>query len=418
MARPLSPSEQRRARQLVVSKRRATGLLVAVAVVFVVATALMHRAHWLSWVQVTAVASLVGGLADWFAVTALFRRPLGLPIPHTAIVVERKDRFGETIGSFVQENFLTPVAVSERLQASHTVERVAAWLADPDHANDLAARMAEGLVAAADLLRDEDVHGVLDALVRQRVDNIALAPLAGRTLAQLTRDGRHEALVDAGLTWLSRYLSEHGTELHHRLGVQSPWWLPEIVEDRLVERLLVRTRQVLDDMARHRDHPLRQQLDTGLQKLGEELQTSEELRRRGEELKKELLGQPQIRSFATAVWRDTKEQLRSQSAQPGSELRSRLAGMIVQTGVRLRDDPALAASAQRGLDALVRTVLGRFDKELAALVSGTIARWDAVETSRRLELLLGPDLQYIRINGTIVGALAGLALHAISVGIG
>src|SRR5262249_55958046 len=135
------------------------------------------------------------------------------------------------------------------------------------------------------------------------------------------------------------------------------------------------------------------------------------------DLKKELLGQPQIRSFATAVWRDTKEQLRAQAAQPGSELRSRLAGVIVQTGGRLRDDSELAASAQRRPAALVPAVLGRFDKELAALVSGTIARWDAVDTSRRLELLLGPDLQYIRINGTIVGALAGLALHAISVGI-
>src|SRR5262249_39284809 len=176
--------------------RRATGLLVVVAVVFVVATVLMHRAHWLSWVQATAAASLVGGLADWFAVTALFRRPLGLPIPHTAIVVERKDRFGETIGAFVQENFLTPAAVSERLRASHAVDRTAAWLANPDHANELAGRIAEGLVAAADLLRDEDVHGVLDALVRERVDNIALAPLAGRTLAQFTREGRHEGLVD------------------------------------------------------------------------------------------------------------------------------------------------------------------------------------------------------------------------------
>src|SRR6516225_7312165 len=131
MPRALSPSEQRRARQLVVSKRRATGLLVAVAAVFVVATVLMHRAHWLGWVQATAVASLVGGLADWFAVTALFRRPLGLPIPHTAIVVERKDRFGETIGSFVQESFLSPDAVTQRLKAAHAVERVANWLADP-----------------------------------------------------------------------------------------------------------------------------------------------------------------------------------------------------------------------------------------------------------------------------------------------
>jgi uncharacterized membrane-anchored protein YjiN (DUF445 family) len=414
----MSSSEQRRAGLLVVAKRRATGLLVVVAVVFVAATVFMSRAHWLGWVQATAAASLVGGLADWFAVTALFRRPLGLPIPHTAVVVERKDRFAETIGAFVQENFLTPAAVRDRLRASNAVERMAIWLSDPDHANDLAARTAEGLVAAADLLRDEDVHGVLDALVRQRLDKVALAPLAGRTLAQLTREGRHDPLIDLSLEWLSQYLRDHGSDLHRRLGIHSPWWLPGPVEDRMVERLLLRTRQVLDAMASNPDHPLRQQLEAGLQKLAEDLQTSEELRRRGEELKVELLGQPQIRNFAAAVWRDTKAQLRAQSAQPGSELRSRLAGLFIQTGVRLRDDPALAASAQRSLDALAQIILDRFDDELAALVSGTISRWDAVETSRRLELLLGPDLQYIRINGTIVGALAGLALHAISVGLG
>src|SRR5262249_19194991 len=158
-------------------------------------------------------------------------------------------------------------------------------------------------------------------------------------------------------------------------------------------------------------HPLRQQLDAGLEKLAEDLQTSEDMRRRGEEFKRELLSQPQVRRFAAAVWRDTKDQLRTQSVEPGSELRTRLTGMIVQTGTRLRDDPVLAASAQRSLDALVRLVLSRFDQELAALVSGTITRWDAVDTSRRLELLLGPDLQYIRINGTIVGGLAGLVLH-------
>ncbi len=198
----------------------------------------------------------------------------------------------------------------------------------------------------------------------------------------------------------------------------SPWWLPGPIQDRLVERLLYRTEQVLDAMATQPDHPLRQQLEAGLQKLAEDLQTSEEYRRRGEELEAELLAQPQIRTFAATVWRDTKDQLRAQSAQPGSELRSRLAALIMQTGGRLRDDPELAAAAQRGLDALVRTVLERFDEELEALVRETITRWDARETSRRLELLLGPDLQYIRINGTIVGGLAGLCLHAISVGLG
>jgi uncharacterized membrane-anchored protein YjiN (DUF445 family) len=415
MPRALSPTEKRRAGQLVVAKRRATGLLLVVAVVFLVATLLMSRAHWLSWVQAAAVASLVGGLADWFAVTALFRRPLGLPIPHTAIVVERKDRFAETIGDFVQENFLSPDAVSERLRSGRAVERLANWLADPDHARDLAARLAEGLVAAADLLRDEDVHGVLDTLVREQLNKVPLAPLAGRTLAQLTREGRHQALIEVSVKALSRYLGEHGPELHERLGPYLPWRLPRPIQDRLIDRLLHHSQQLLDAMAADPDHPLRQQLDASLQKLAEDLQTSDELRRRGEELKKELLGQPQIRNFAATVWRDTKDQLRAQSAQPGSELRSRLAVLIVQTGERLRDDPQLAAAAQRSLDALVRTVLQRFDKELAALVRETITRWDARETSRRLELLLGPDLQYIRINGTIVGGLAGLCLHAISV---
>ena len=415
MTATLSSSEHRRADLLVVAKRRATGLLVLAAAVFVVAAVLESRAHWLAWVEAAAIASLVGGLADWFAVTALFRRPLGLPIPHTAIVVERKDRFAETLGAFVQENFLSPAAVTERLEASRAVERVAGWLAEPDHAADLAARVADALVAGTDLLRDEDVHRVIVELLRDRIDKVDLAPLAGRVLQQLTREGRHEPLLDAALAALSRYLAEHGNDLHHRLGLEPPWWLPGPVEDRLVASFLQRSEQVLDDMATHPDHPLRQQLDAGLEKLAADLQTSEDMRRRGEEIKAELLGHPEIRVFAAAVWTDLKVELRAQAERPGSELRTWLTALIMQTGARLRDDPALAASARRSLDTIVRTTLGRFDQELVTLVSGTIRRWDAVETSRRLELLLGPDLQFIRINGTIVGGLAGLVLHAVSV---
>lgn len=414
-ARPLTPAEQRRAALLVVTRRRATGLLVAVAVVFALATAFVNRASWLSWVQATAVASMVGGLADWFAVTALFRRPLGLPIPHTAIVVEHKDRFAATLGSFVQESFLTPDAVSARLRSANALPRAAAWLADPDHAADLAGRAAAGLLAAANLLKDDDVHDVLSALVRERLDGVALAPVAGRTLQQLTRDGRHEPLIDAALESLSQYIRLHGADMHKRLGIHSPWWLPEPVSNRMVERLVARSDAVLDDMARDRQHPLRQQLDVGLQKLSEQLQTDERMRQRGEEVKAEMLSQPTVRTFAVAVWRDVKDQLRLQAAQPGSELRARLSDAIVQTGTRLRDDAELAASAQRGVDTVIRTLLTYFDEELVALVTSTIARWDAVDTSNRLELLLGPDLQYIRINGTVFGALAGLALHAITV---
>ena len=252
MAPTLSPSEHRRAGLLVVAKRRATGLLVVVAAVFVVSTVLLaSRAHWLEWVQATAVASLVGGLADWFAVTALFRRPLGLPIPHTAIVVERKDRFAETLGAFVQESFLTPAAVSERLRASRAVERgwPPGW-PTPTTRPTWPAGWRRVWSAPADLLRDEDVHGVLDALVRERVDQVPLAPLPGRTLQQLTREGRHEP-ADRRRPGRAQPVSRRprGRPAPPPRASTRRGGCPGPLEDRMVERLLQRTRQVLDDMA-------------------------------------------------------------------------------------------------------------------------------------------------------------------------
>jgi uncharacterized membrane-anchored protein YjiN (DUF445 family) len=413
----LTAAETRRAVLLKRTRRQATGLLIAVTVVFGISTALLAATShqgWLSWIQATAVGSMAGGLADWFAVTALFRRPLGLPIPHTAIVVERKDRFAETLGSFVQESFLSPDAVSERIRAAHAIPRTAAWLANPKNADQVAARIASVMRGAAELLRDEDVNEVLDSLVRQRLDEIALAPLAGRALEELTREQRHEPLLDAALESLSLYLRRHGAELHDRLGVYSPWWLPDRFGNRMVGRLLLRTQMVVDEMARNRDHPLRHQVDAGLVKLAQDLQTSQEMRVRGERLKAELLSQPQVRGFAAAVWRDVKEQIAEQTDDPNSELRARISALVAQTGERLRYDPSLQRAAERGLDSAAKLVLTSYETDLVALVSGTISRWDAVETSRRLELLLGPDLQYIRINGTIVGALAGLALHGLA----
>lgn len=412
--RPLSPAEMRRARQLEITRRRATGLLVAVAVIFGLSTAFQSDAHWLGWVQATAVASLVGGLADWFAVTALFRRPLGLPIPHTAIVVERKDRFAETLGAFVQESFLTPDAVSARLQASRALPRAASWLADEQHASLLAGRAAEGLVGLADLIRDTDVHDVLDGVVRRRIEEVALAPMAGRALHRVTRDGRHEPVLDAALHGLSRYVSTHGEDMHRRLGAQSPWWLPGPLSNRMVHRLLDRSETVLAQMSADRRHPLRLHLTDALVGLAGQLQSDPLMQRRGEEMKAEFLAQPTVRELAATLWTEVKDELRAQSVQPGSELRQRLAALIAHGGRRLATDPELAAAVEKAADAALKVGLTSFDEELVGLVTGTIARWDAGDTAHRLELLLGPDLQYIRINGTVVGALAGLALHAIA----
>jgi uncharacterized membrane-anchored protein YjiN (DUF445 family) len=393
---------------------RATGRLVVVAVVFGLSTAFVHQAHWLSWVQAAAVASLVGGLADWFAVTALFRRPLGLPIPHTAIVVERKDRFAETLGAFVQESFLTPDAVSARLRASQALPRAAAWMADEDHAALLAGRAAEGLVGLADLIRDADVHDMLDGVVRRRIEEISLAPVAGQALERVTRDGRHEPVLDAALHGLSRYIAVHGEDMHRRLGAQSPWWLPGPLSNRMVHRLLERSETVLRQMASDRRHPLRIQLTDALVNLAEQLQSDPLMQRRGEEMKAELLAQPTVRELGATLWKEVKDELRAQSVEPDSELRRRLAALIAHGGQRLATDPELAAAVERAADSALKVGLTSFDEELVGLVTGTIARWDAHDTAYRLELLLGPDLQYIRINGTVFGALAGLALHAVA----
>ncbi len=409
-----SVSEEARARLLRATKRQAGGLLITVTVIFVASSLFVGGHGWLVWVQATAVASMVGGLADWFAVTALFRRPLGLPIPHTAIVVERKDRFGETLGSFVQESFLSADAVTERLRSAHALDRLTSWLAEPVNADLVAGRLLEVAATGADLVANDDVHDLFDNLVRGRMEHVALAPAAGRVLEQLTREERHQPLVDAALASLSRYLAVHGTELHRRLGRRSPWWLPGPVETRVVNRFIERSQAVLADMAADRSHPLRIQIDEGLVTLARDLKTSPELRRRGQELTADLLAQPQLRATALTVWDDIKKRLRVQIDDPASPLRARLAEVVTRGAGRFRHDPALVAATERAVESALATTLQRFETELASLVSGTIARWDASETSRRLELLLGPDLQYIRINGTVVGGLAGLLLHGVT----
>lgn len=414
MPRSLTLAERQRSTKLRRAKRHAGELLAAVSALFLASTILSRDATWLGWVQATAVASMVGALADWFAVTALFRRPLGLPIPHTAIIVERKDSFADTLGTFVQESLLTPDAVVERIESTGMLRRGAEWLAAPDHAEELARHVVAGLAAGAELLQEDDVRDALHGLLRDRLERVALAPLAGRALARLTRDGRHEPILEAALSSAARYLDHHGDELVERLGRQSPWWLPGPLEERLVARLLRRATGVLREMSEDHSHPLRRQLHEGLLTLAGDLQTSAELLARGEALKAELISQPQLRAFAGTLWNDAKRQLREQESTGASGLTARLARVLLQAGASLRDDPGRLSALQRGVEAALRSVLGRFDHEIADLIRATIARWDGIETSHRLELLLGPDLQYIRINGTVVGAIAGLALHAVA----
>jgi uncharacterized membrane-anchored protein YjiN (DUF445 family) len=400
--------------QLGVTKRRATGLLVGTTGVFLL-TLLGDDHGWLGFVRAGAEASMVGGLADWFAVTALFRRPLGLPIPHTAIIPERKDQFGRTLGEFVQDNFLSPEAIVERIRSGRLVARAAEWLSEPANAATVARHSADIVVGLSDTLRDEQVHALIEDTVIRRVEAVPLAPLAGRALELMTAQDRHHELFDTMLRGLDRALAENRETLRAKFGRESPWWVPETIDGRIFEKLFDGLRKLLQEVTEDPRHELRMEFDKRVRALAGDLLSSPVLLARGEQLKHELLGHPELRQWSSSLWRDVKATLRAQAADPESELRRRLAEVVQTVGARLRDDAGVQARAEEVAASGIRYVSEQFHDEIAGLVSGTVSRWDANETARKLELLLGRDLQFIRINGTVVGGLAGLLLHTVVV---
>jgi uncharacterized membrane-anchored protein YjiN (DUF445 family) len=407
-----------RTRRLAVARRRATALLAAVTALFVGVTAAGAHGTLLGYVQAGAEAAMVGGIADWFAVTALFRHPLGLPIPHTAVIVERKDQFAATLGQFVQENFLNANVLADRIRAAGLAPRVAAWLADQDNASRFAGHAADVVVTLAGTLRDEDVQSVLTAEVVRAAAAIEVAPLAGRAVGVMIAGGHHQVLFNTMVIAADRYLADHQDELRERFESEAPRWLPDVVYGRAFDRLHARLRERLAAMAEDPDDDARKQFETWIAGLPERLQTSPELRERGESFKRELLASAGLRDWTSWLWKNAKETLRTQAADPESELRRRLAAALSAAGRRLGSDPVLQESLERVIESGARRLADQFHDELAGLVTGTIQRWDAAETSTQLELLLGRDLQFIRINGTVVGAGVGLALHAIAVALG
>jgi uncharacterized membrane-anchored protein YjiN (DUF445 family) len=403
-----------RTRRLAAARRRATAFLGAATALFVAVTAVGAHGTLLGYVQAGAEAAMVGGVADWFAVTALFRRPLGLPIPHTALIVERKDQFAATLGQFVQENFLNADVLAERIRSAGLAPRLAAWLADEANAARAAGHAADLAVGVAEALRDDDVQRVLTAELTRALDSVEVAPLAGRILRVIIAGGHHAELFNTILSGADRYLADHYAELRDLFEDEAPRWVPDSVYRLIFDRLHTRLRQRLAAMAADPDDETRHQFDEWIAGLPDRLETSPEMRERGERLKHDLLGSAALRDWSSSLWQQAKGALRTQAADPESELRRGLADALAAAGRRLGSDRGLQEGVERVVESGARALADQFHDELADLVTGTIERWDAAETSSQLELLLGPDLQYIRINGTVVGAGVGLALHAIA----
>jgi uncharacterized membrane-anchored protein YjiN (DUF445 family) len=403
-----------RRRRLVAARRRATAFLGAATALFIGVTVAGAHGTLLGFIQAGAEAAMVGGVADWFAVTAVFRHPLGLPIPHTAVLVERKDQFAATLGQFVQENFLNADVLTERIRAIGLTPRLAAWLAKPDNAARVGGHVADLAARAAHTLRDEDVQRVLTNELTRAVNAIDVAPLAGRTVRAIIAEGHHKELFNTMLSAADRYLGEHHEELRTRFESEAPRFVPDMVYGRAFERMYTHLRLRLEMMSRDPDDPTRRQFEDWIAGLPDRLATDPVMRERGERIKRDIQDSPLLRDWSSSIWENAKAALRAQAADPASELQRRITDMVAGAGRRLGEEPRLYKWVDRAIENAARGLADQFHDELAGLVTGTIERWDAEETSTQLELLLGRDLQFIRINGTVVGAGVGLVLHAIS----
>jgi len=412
---PLTADEEVRRTGLVRMKLIATGLFLVAAAVFLGCVLLGNDAGpWVGYVRATAEASMVGALADWFAVTALFRHPLGIPIPHTAIIPRRKDQIGEALGVFVQRNFLTRSVLAEKLRSIGVARRTGEWLADPEHARRLGDNLGAALTGFSQVLRDDDVQAFVDQLVSSRIRSTPAAPLLAKVLEIAVEGGHHQDVLSSGLRGLSRFLDDNKAVLRAKLGQESPEWVPEWVDDRVFAKAFSALQKFVGEVAATPDHELRRALDLRLQDYIVALRTDPATAERLEVVKAEILEHPSVREWSASLWGGLKKSLLELANDPSSELRQRFQSSIVHFGQTLRDDPELQAKLDRWVEGAASYVVEQYSDDIADLVSGTVAKWDAVETSNRIELQVGRDLQFIRINGTVVGGLAGLVIYTVA----
>ncbi len=410
-------AERRRA-DLRRMKRTATGLLLAATAVFLAARVLEEGTPWLGYVRATAEAAMVGAVADWFAVTALFRHPLGLRIPHTAIIPSRKDDIGRGLGTFVQQNFLTRAVVEERLAKVSLASRLGEWLAEPAHAAQVADQVAGVLRTSLDTLRDDDVQEALETAVSRRVRAIEAGPVLARGIDLAVADGRHQETLSVLLRKVAEVVDENEDLLRARLEDETPRWLPSRVDDRIFTRVHAGMQRFLREVAEDPDHPMRETLDERIRRLADDLARSPAMRARADELKDELIDHPALRDWSSTVWADLKATLLDHADDPDSDLRRRLAEAVTSFGERLRDDPTLQARIDGWISSTAVEVVERSRGEVGEVIASTVARWDPSEATDRIELQVGRDLQFIRINGTVVGGLVGLLIHTVGQVIG
>ncbi|MFZ0161682.1 MAG: DUF445 domain-containing protein [Kineosporiaceae bacterium] len=398
-------------------KLLATALLALAALIYVL-TLSRRDSGWVGFVNTAAEAAMVGAVADWFAVTALFRHPLGLKIPHTAIIPTRKDALGHNLEDFVATHFLAEDVVRERVARSRIAYRCGVWLSERARAERATAELASLARGALTVLRDETVVAVLDDVFFRRVLDRPWGPPSGRLLGRIVSDGAHHRLVDVGVDQLHTWLSEHEEVIVRLVLERAPAWTPSWLDQRVGHRAYAEALRFAADVRADPYHRARKALDNLLTEFAHDLQHDPAMQIKADAFRDRLRDHPDVRGAVAQLWTTVRASIEEAVDDPASDLRQRTVDAVQAFGTRLAADEAL----QRRLDTYAEDgaahVVTSYRDEVVTVISETVQRWDGEEASRRIELHVGRDLQFIRINGTVVGGLVGLLIHTATVLLG
>lgn len=405
------PEETYQQQELQQMKFLATALLGVALIIFIIASIFEEQYIWAGFVRATAEAAMVGAIADWFAVTALFRHPLGLKIPHTAIIPQRKDIIGQTFGRFVKNNFLTEEVVADKLHSMDISQRTAEWLSQPENSALVASYATVAIAAIAEVIKDEEVQDLIEQNLITRIRATQFAPFLGHTLSLVTSSGRQRELLKGTVRLGAYLLTENRAAIEQKISQELPWWLPKNISHKIYEKLVHAVETTAREVNTNPNHSLYARFSLLIDRFVEELKHSPEMLAREEALKEELLQHAVVREFSASLWLDLKRSLLEGSSNPDLDVRSPIQQSLTKIGETILRDETLLKKINRWVEDGAIYIIKEYGHEVELLISQTISRWDAAATSRKVELQIGKDLQYVRINGTVVGGLIGLLIH-------
>lgn len=410
--------EAQRRRALRNHKAFVTGLLVVAAIIFLWCS--WYDAQpgdtpgWVGYVRAAAEAGMIGGLADWFAVTALFRHPMGLKIPHTAIIPRKKDQLGEALSGFVGENFLNAELITDKVSAAKIPERLGEWLSESTNAEKVSREAGKLTANAVAALDPKDAEAVINAAVIEKLAEPKWGPPAGRMLQQLIEDGKTEPIVDGVVKWAHQKALGAEDMIVNLVDSRKPVWAPKFVNNLIGERVYKELIKFTADVSAKPDHDARKSIRRFLEDLAMDLQEDPTMIERVEDWKTDLMASRSMQSAAGTIWATTSASVIEAARDPASMLRQKIIEMSLTWGKRIQEDQELRASLDRRITGAAAFLADNYSGEITAIISETVERWDAQEASEKIELMVGKDLQFIRLNGTLVGALAGLVIYTVS----